>query len=84
MPLPSPDKVLVSRIFWRRKWQPTPVFFFFLIYKILFIYLAVLGLHCSMSFSLVVVNRGLLSGCGMQASHCDGKLLMASVAEHRL
>ena len=46
--------------------------------------MAALGLGCCAGFSLVVVNRGLLSGCGMQASHCDGKLLMASVAEHRL
>ena len=37
-------------------------------FKILF--LAVLGLHCSMGFSLVVKN-GLLSSCGACASHCS-------------
>ena len=49
-----------------------------------FINLAMLGLCRCTGFSLVVVNGGLLSS-GMQASHCDEKLLMASaVAEHRL
>ena len=44
-----------------------------------------LGLRRCTGFSLVVVGGGLLSSCGVQASHCDEKLLMASaVAEHRL
>ena len=44
-----------------------------------------LGLRCSMGFSLAVVNRGLLSGCSVQASHFSEKLLVASVvAEPRL
>ena len=42
--------------------------------KKIFIYLfmAVLGLHCRMGFSLLVVSGGLLSSWGAQASHYSG------------
>ena len=54
------------------------LFFFFKlnIFKHLFIiyliFFAVLGLRRSMGFSLVCSEQGLLSNCGVQASHCSG------------
>ena len=36
----------------------------------LFLFLAVLGLHCCAGFSAVVVSRGLLFSSGAGASHC--------------
>ena len=35
-------------------------------------FFAVLGLHCCMGFSPVVMSGRLLSSCGMWASHCNG------------
>ena len=49
----------IWKIFWKRKWQPTPVFFFIYIYIILFIHvLAILGLHWCLGFSLVAASGG--------------------------
>ena len=41
----------------------------------MYLFLAVLGLHCCMDFSLPMASgaaAGLLSRCGAQASHCGG------------
>ena len=43
---------------------------FFLILPCIYFLLAMLGLHCSLAFSLVVESWGLLSSCGAQISHC--------------
>ena len=44
--------------------------FFFLIYFIIYLFSAVLGLHCCTGFSLW--RAGLLSSHSAQASHCSG------------
>ena len=40
--------------------------------KIMYLFLAVLGLHCRLDFSLVVVSGGLLSSSCVWASHLRG------------
>ena len=49
-------------------------YFFFIYNFILFIYLflALLSLHCCVGLSLVALSRGWLSSCRVWASHCSG------------
>ena len=44
------------------------LYLFFLIILFIYIFLAVLGLHCCKDFSLAVVSRGY----SLAASHCGG------------
>ena len=38
----------------------------------IYLFLAVLGLHCCVGFSLAVESRGLLFSCDVRASDCSG------------
>ena len=47
----------------------------FLFFVVNCLFLAVLGLHCSVGFALVGRERGALFSCGVRASHCVASLV---------
>ena len=52
--------------------MPSSLEIFFFFFKYFYLFLAVVGLHCCVGFSVVVVSRGAYSSCGARASHCSG------------
>ena len=50
----------------------SPAVFFFLIYPFIYLPLSVMGLHCCVCAFSSCGKRGLLSSCGVWASHCHG------------
>ena len=67
---PRPKQVLGGLLIQGVKMLTLPFFFFFFFYFIIYLFSAVLGLHCCTGFSLW--RAGLLSSHSAQASHCSG------------